>query len=68
MEQDIQIDEKRVEDVAQKIFELCQKEEMKVIEVFISLNLAMETLVRGNEELFASMGICLPEESVETEE
>ena len=68
MEQDVQIDENKVEEVAQKIFELCQNEEMTVMEVFITLNLAMETLVRGHQETFASMGIYLPEEYAEMEE
>lgn len=68
MEQDVQIDEGKVEDVAQKIFELCQNEEMTVMEVFITLNLAMETLVRGHQETFASMGIYLPEEYAEMED
>jgi len=68
MEQDVQIDENKVEEVAQKIFELCQNEDMTVMEVFVTLNLSMETLVRGHQETFASMGIYLPEEYAEAEE
>ncbi len=68
MEQEMQIDEQKVEDVAQKIFGVCQDEGLTVIEVFVTLNLAMESLVRGHQELFASMGIHLPEEYAQMEE
>ncbi|GEM_PF-2846282 len=68
MEQDVQIDEKKVEETAQMIFDMCQNEGLSVMEVFVTLNLAMESLVREHEELFASMGIYLPEEHASMEE
>ncbi len=67
MQENMQIDEEKVQNMAQRIFDMCADEEFTVFEVFVTLNLSMETLIREHEDTFASMGIHLPDEEGEEE-